>query len=87
MSDTTNSMKPLEMDSRRIGAGWLNKTKAGKKYMKFTVDRDLKSKQKFVVFPNGFKDKDSSPDYILYLSDQDNNKSNAQEPQPEEMLG
>ncbi len=68
----SDSMKGLEMETRRIGAGWKRKSKkSGKPYISMVLDRDLSSDDKLLLFPNGFKNKENSPDFIMYLQDKD----------------
>jgi len=87
----SDSMKSLDMETRRVGAGWKRKAKkSGKPYISFVLDRDLGSDEKILAFPNGFKNKENSPDFILYLSDQESKtsapKSTDSQPEVEEML-
>jgi len=65
-------MKGLDMETRRVGAGWKNKSKkSGKPYISIVLDRDLSSEDKLLMFPNSFKNKENSPDFIFYLQDKE----------------
>jgi len=73
----SDSMKGLEMETRRIGAGWKRKSKkSGKPYISMVLDRDLSSDDKLLLFPNGYKNKENSPDFIMYLQDKDRQQGN-----------
>ena len=85
----SDSMKDLDRETRRVGAGWTRKAKkSGKKYISFVLDRDLKSDERIIAFTNSFKNKENSPDFILYLKeDQESNTSSSNSsPEVEEML-
>ncbi len=60
-----------------LGGLWVNETKDGKKYMSggFGVGGKL------LLFANGYKNKDSDPDYKLYLVAKEK-KQETGEPQP-----
>ena len=45
----------------KLSGLWLNETKNGQKYFSGKNDGF-----KYTIFKNGFKEKDSQPDYILY---------------------
>ena len=51
---------PRENEEKLSGL-WLNETKNGQKYFSGKNDGF-----KYTIFKNGFKEKDSQPDYILY---------------------
>ena len=79
MSDTSDN-KMIE-----VGAFWKRTSKNGKKYLAGTLKPDQLpdtfgdgEKVKVVMFPNGNKDKDTKPDFYLYLS----NLNNAPAPAP-----
>ena len=47
----------------KVGALWLNTSKAGKEYYSGTINDE-----KVVVFTNGFKENENQPDMIVYKS-------------------
>lgn len=44
---------------------WLSKTQDGRKYLSGNATYS----SRFMAFPNSFKEKDTDPDYILYVSE------------------
>tara|TARA_B100000965_G_C19503960_1_gene718753 strand:- start:62 stop:298 length:237 start_codon:yes stop_codon:yes gene_type:complete len=48
-------------NQEKLSGLWLNETKNGQKYFSGKNDGF-----KYTIFKNGFKEKDSQPDYILY---------------------
>ena len=48
-------------NQEKLSGLWLNKTKAGETYFSGKNEGF-----KYVIFKNGFKEKDNQPDYILY---------------------
>ena len=91
MSDSNKNLTG-DMETRRCGAGWKRKSKkSGKPYISVVLDRDLKAEERLLVFPNGFKTNEKSPDYMLYLQDNDYKgqsepKQTESVPEEEEML-
>lgn len=58
-----------------IGAFWKRTSQKGKRYLNGSIDpasipESFGEKIKVVMFPNGAKEKDSQPDFYLYLSNQ-----------------
>lgn len=53
------------MDGVRIGGLWVNEDSSGKKYL----GGNLGSHARIRIIKNGFKQKDSEPDYIMYIED------------------
>lgn len=56
-----------------IGAFWRRTSQKGKKYLNGSIDpqsipESFNEKIKVVMFPNGSKEKDTQPDFYLYLS-------------------
>lgn len=51
----------MEKELEKVGALWQNTSAEGKPY--FNLDL---SGQKFVVFPNGYKEKEQQPDFLVY---------------------
>lgn len=65
-----------EWKKRELGAFWTRESAKGK-YLSGSIEIDelgVKKKVKVVMFPNRYKDNDKKPDYVLYLS-QDEQKS------------
>ena len=60
-------------DMVRIGGMWKNETKAGKTYLAGSFGG-----ARLMVFPNGFKEKDSDPDYVLCISQAQSKKEKAE---------
>jgi len=61
------------MAMTKLGALWKNKN--GKDMFSGVIEIDDK-KTRIVVFANGFKDDDKKPDYIIYLSEDQAQKTN-----------
>ena len=57
MTDTKSTKIPL-------GGLWANQMKDGSMYFSGSLGQG-----KIVIFPNGYKDKDSDPDYKMYLTE------------------
>ncbi len=58
-------------DSKRkkVGAGWARVSRDGqKKYISIVLNGGLSQDIQLVVFPNGYKEKDEQPDFIVYLN-------------------
>lgn len=65
----TNNQKKSQRDLER-GALWLKKSKAGADFLSGYFTDENNNKVNIVVFKNGFKKPgESSPDYRVYLSD------------------
>ena len=57
------------MSSKSIGALW-KRTNEKREFFTGTLDNEDGNKQKIVVFKNGYKDKDTKPDYLILKSEQ-----------------
>jgi uncharacterized protein (DUF736 family) len=51
----------MEKNLEKIGAVWQNTSSDGKPYFNLDING-----QKFVGFPNGFKEEEKQPDFIIY---------------------
>ena len=59
-----------DWQQREIGAFWTKDGSKGK-YLSGSIEIDelgVKKKMKVVMFPNRYKDNDKKPDYVLYVS-------------------
>lgn len=63
-------------DMVRIGGMWKNETKQGKTYLAGSFGG-----ARLMVFPNGYKEKDSDPDYVLCISQSQSKKDKAESTQ------
>ena len=66
----------------KLSGLWLNETKNGQKYLS-----GIKNGQKYTNFKNTFKEKDSQPDYNLYVEplDQEQNAPSPSAPDVNEL--
>jgi len=66
-----------DWSQREIGAFWTKDSAKGK-YLSGSIEVDelgVKKKMRVVMFPNRYKDNDKKPDYVLYVSkDQEDNR-------------
>ena len=65
-----------DWSQREIGAFWTRDSSKGK-YLSGSIEVDelgVKKKMRVVMFPNRYKDNDKKPDYVLYVS-KDNEQS------------
>lgn len=62
---------PKTKDLVKIGGIWKNKSAAGKPYLSGSISEDveLTAGTRITIFPNGFKEEDKHPDYIIYKSE------------------
>jgi aryl-phospho-beta-D-glucosidase BglC (GH1 family) len=60
----------------RLGGLWKNQTKDGKTYLAGTFGG-----ARVLIFPNGFKEKDTDPDFILNLAQNQPKEDKAQSQQ------
>lgn len=69
-----------DWSQREIGAFWTRDSAKGK-YLSGSIEVDelgVKKKMRVVMFPNRYKDNDKKPDYVLYVSkDQEDSSSNS----------
>lgn len=61
------------MENGKIGALWLNTSKAGNKYLKGTIDTE-QGKIKIIIFKNKKKKEDKHPHYVIFKSEDNNGK-------------
>lgn len=61
------------MENEKIGALWLNTSKAGNKYLQGTIDTE-QGKIKIIIFKNNAKKQDKHPDYVIFRSEDNNGK-------------
>lgn len=54
-----------EKKSKDIGALWENTNASGKRWLNGSISVDGK-KIKIIIFKNGYKEKNSHPDYYIY---------------------
>lgn len=67
----------------RIGALWVKTGKNGK-YLAGTIDIDNRNSVKLMVFPNGYKEQDRHPDYVIYAPPADDGSTDERgNPMPE----
>jgi hypothetical protein len=85
----TNNQKTSPRDLEK-GALWLKKSKAGADFLSGYIVDESNNKVNVVVFKNGYKKPgESSPDYRLYLSENQNQaspSSNNQQKKPSSKL-
>lgn len=61
------------MKNEKIGALWLNNSKAENKYLQGTIDTE-QGKIKIIIFKNNKKKEDKHPDYVIFKSEDNNGK-------------
>ena len=61
------------MKNEKIGALWLNTSKAGNKYSQGTIDTE-QGKIKIIIFKNNNKKENKHSDYIIFKSEDNNGK-------------
>ena len=54
-------MEGKEKNLEKVGALWQNTSGEGKPYFNMDLMGD-----KYVVFPNGYKEEDKQPDFLIY---------------------
>jgi len=66
--------KPKSSNLKKIGALWLGTGKNGSKFMSGRIELSEDEELRVLVFKNGFKEKPSQPDYVVYepLEEHDN---------------
>ena len=57
----------------RLGGLWKNETKDGKTYLSGTFGG-----ARLMIFPNGFKEKDNDPDYVVTIAQSQAKKDKAE---------
>ena len=60
-------------DMVRLGGLWKNETKDGKTYLSGTFGG-----ARLMIFPNGFKEKDNDPDYVVTIAQSQSKKDKAE---------
>lgn len=58
------------MGFNKVGAGW-KKSKDGKTWVSLVVEEDIPNGAHLTMWPNGFKESDKQPDYVLKRADDD----------------
>ena len=71
MTDTKTTKIPL-------GGLWANQMKDGSMYFSGSLGQG-----KIVIFPNGYKEKDSDPDYKMYLTEKQKKDAPSSQKTPE----
>lgn len=73
-SSKTNVEKNQEWKNREVGALWKKKNEKGSYCTGYVTIDELgqKTKRRVIMFANKQKNKDSSPDFIIYFSNEDN---------------
>jgi hypothetical protein len=67
--------KPKASNLKKIGALWIGNGKNGK-FMSGRIELSEDEELRVLVFKNGFKEKPSQPDYVIYEpKDEDNRAS------------
>ena len=54
---------------KKVGAGWKKESQKGKPYLSIVINGGLGPDIHLTIWPNGFKEKDEQPDYMVYLSE------------------
>lgn len=62
--------------SKSIGALWVKNNAKGEFYAG-SLDNEDGTKTKIIIFKNGYKDKDTKPDYLIYKAN--DTKNNVQD--------
>jgi len=90
MSETSSNKDKGDWSKREIGALWLRKSAAGNKYLSGHVataeDEGLEegSREKIIVFANKDKKNEKAPDYRIYKSESQPQKTSPETQQPKE---
>jgi hypothetical protein len=51
----------------KLGALWDRKSPKGNAFKGGKINKDIRAGTKIIIFENGYKNKDSDPDYYIYL--------------------
>ena len=62
----------------RLGGLWKNETKDGKTYLAGSFGG-----ARLMIFPNGYKEKDSDPDYVVTMAQSQPKKDKAENKKPD----
>ncbi|WP_413440639.1 hypothetical protein [Synechococcus sp. MIT S1220] len=73
MAFSRNSNGPNSDSLVRLGGLWRNEGKGGKTYLAGSFGG-----ARLMIFPNGFKEKDSDPDYVLCIAQSQPKKEKAE---------
>lgn len=76
--------KKTDWSKREIGAFWTKENAKGK-YLSGSLEIEGK-KIKVVMFPNRYKDNDKKPDYVLYLSQEQNSPAPEKKELPDSLV-
>ena len=73
-SPKNNAEKSQEWKNREVGALWKKKNEKGSYCTGYVTIDELgqKTKRRVIMFANKQKNKDSSPDFIIYFSNEEN---------------
>jgi hypothetical protein len=66
--------KPKASNLKKIGALWIGNGKNGK-FMSGRIELSEDEELRVLVFKNGYKEKPSQPDYVIYEPKDDDNRS------------
>jgi hypothetical protein len=66
--------KPKASNLKKIGALWIGNGKNGK-FMSGRIELSEDEELRVLVFKNGFKEKPSQPDYVIYEPQEDDNRA------------
>jgi hypothetical protein len=53
----------------KLGALWDKESSKGNVFKSGKINKDIRAGTKIIIFENSYKDKDSDPDYYIYLSE------------------
>lgn len=53
---------------KQVGAAWKKTSSNGKTFLSVNITNPIGLDFQFSIWPNGFKEKDGQPDYIVYKS-------------------
>ena len=59
----------MQKRMKQVGVGWKKASQEGKPFMSVVINDGLRPDIHLMIWPNGFKEKDEQPDYIVYLAD------------------
>lgn len=68
--------KPKASNLKKVGALWIGNGKNGK-FMSGRIELSEDEEMRVLVFKNGFKEKPSQPDYVIYEPMDEHDNSNA----------
>jgi len=53
----------------KLGALWDRESQKGNAFKAGKINKDIKAGTSIMIFENGYKNKESDPDYYIYLSE------------------